>query len=154
MIAVIQRVTGAAVEADGEPYSEIGQGLLVLLGVASTDNEGDAALLSKKIAGLRIFSDAEGKLNLSVSDIGGEILVVPNFTLLASYKKGNRPDFLNSAKPDEANRLFEHFCSLISEAGIKTSHGKFRSSMKVELVNDGPITIVMDSRVLRGEREV
>lgn len=154
MIAVLQRIIEASVVADGEPYSQCGKGLLILLGVSAEDDEKDATLLADKISKMRIFEDSEEKMNLSVNDIGGSVMVVPNFTLLAGYKKGNRPDFIRSAKPDRANELFEFFCSYISGIVPSVAKGKFQSDMKVSLVNDGPVTISMDSRVLRGTREI
>ncbi len=154
MIAVLQRVKSVSVKADGEPFSACAKGFLILLGVSCEDNEKDAELLADKISKMRIFEDSDEKMNLSVNDIGGSVMVVPNFTLLAGYKKGNRPDFIRSAKPDEANRLFEYFCDYISKLVPDVQRGKFRSDMEVSLVNDGPVTITMDSRVLRGEREI
>lgn len=154
MIAVLQRVKSVSVKADGKPYSMSGKGFLVLLGVSAEDNEKDAELLADKISKMRVFEDSDEKMNLSVNDIGGSVMVVPNFTLLAGYKKGNRPDFIRSAKPDEANRLFEYFCEYISKFVPDVQKGKFRSDMEVTLVNDGPVTLSMDSRVLRGEREI
>lgn len=154
MIAVVQRVLSCSVTADGEPYSSIDKGLLVLLGVSRDDSEEDAALLASKISKMRIFSDSNDKLNLSVSDIGGSVMVVPNFTLLASYRKGNRPDFFMSAAPDRAEALFEFFSKNLASFVPRVETGKFRSDMRVELVNDGPITISMDSRVLKGERNI
>lgn len=148
MIAVIQRVEKANVSIDGALHSEIGKGLLILLGVKQGDDERDAQLLAKKISNLRIFSDENGKMNLSVLDICGSVLVVSNFTLLANYKKGNRPDYMNGAKPDEANRLYERFCELINEF-VPTQKGVFGADMQIDLINDGPVTIVMDSEVLK-----
>ena len=154
MIAVLQRIKSASVIADGEPFSSCERGFLVLLGVSAEDDEQDAKLLADKISKLRVFTDSDDKMNLSVNDIGGSVMVVPNFTLLAGYKKGNRPDFIRSAKPDRANELFEFFCSYISGIVPSVAKGKFQSDMKVSLVNDGPVTISMDSRVLRGTREI
>ena len=148
MIAVIQRVNKASVTIKNDIHSEIGEGLLILLGVKQGDNEKDAELLAKKISNLRIFSDENGKMNLSAIDVKGEALVVSNFTLLANYKKGNRPDYMNGAKPDEANRLYEYFCSCI-EGYLPTKKGVFGADMKIEIINDGPVTIVMDSEVLK-----
>ncbi|MBQ8738236.1 MAG: D-tyrosyl-tRNA(Tyr) deacylase [Clostridia bacterium] len=148
MIAVIQRVEKANVSIDGALHSEIGKGLLILLGVKQGDDERDAQLLAKKISNLRIFSDENGKMNLSVLDVCGSVLVVSNFTLLANYKKGNRPDYMNGAKPDEANRLYERFCELINEF-VPTQKGVFGADMQIDLINDGPVTIVMDSEVLK-----
>lgn len=154
MIAVIQRVLSASVTVAGERVAESESGLLVLLGVSGEDNEDDARLLADKISKLRIFCDENDKMNLSVCDINGKVTVVPNFTLMASYKKGNRPDYMKGAKPDEANRLFEWFCNYLRPLVPGLEMGIFRADMKVELVNDGPVTIVMDSRVLRGERDI
>ena len=154
MIAVLQRIKSASVTADGEPFSSCERGFLVLLGVSAEDDEQDAKLLADKISKLRVFTDSEDKMNLSVNDIGGSVMVVPNFTLLAGYKKGNRPDFIRSAKPDRANELFEYFCDYIKGIVPLVARGKFQSDMEVSLVNDGPVTISMDSRVLRGTREL
>lgn len=148
MIAVIQRVARASVTIDSRLNSSIDNGLLILLGVKQGDTEKDAELLVRKISNLRIFSDEFGKMNLSVLDVGGSALVVSNFTLLANYKKGNRPDYLNGAKPEEANRLYEYFCEMIS-ASVPTETGVFGADMQIDLINDGPVTIVMDSEVLK-----
>ncbi len=148
MIAVIQRVSHASVTIDNKLYSEIDNGLLILLGVKQGDENRDAELLAQKISKLRIFSDENDKMNLSMIDIGGSALVVSNFTLLANYKKGNRPDYMNGAKPDEASRLYDYFCECIS-AFVPTKKGVFGADMKIELLNDGPVTIVMDSEVLK-----
>ena len=149
MIAVIQRVSRASVKVGGETASECEKGFLILLGVARGDDEEDCRLLADKIAKLRVFKDDGGKMNLSVTDVGGSLIVVPNFTLLASYRKGNRPDYFNSAPPDEAEPLFEYFVSYISEQVPNVGRGVFGADMKVDLLNDGPVTIVMDSSVLR-----
>lgn len=154
MIAVVQRIESASVTADGVPYSQCGKGFLVLLGVSCEDDEKDATLLADKISKMRVFEDSDEKMNLSVNDIGGSVMVVPNFTLLAGYKKGNRPDFIRSAKPETANRLFEYFCDYLKGIVPDVQRGKFQSDMKVSLINDGPVTISMDSRVLRGLREI
>ena len=154
MIAVVQRIESASVIADGVPYSQCGKGFLVLLGVSCEDDEKDATLLADKISKMRVFEDSDEKMNLSVNDIGGSVMVVPNFTLLAGYKKGNRPDFIRSAKPETANRLFEYFCDYLKGIVPDVQRGKFQSDMKVSLINDGPVTISMDSRVLRGLREI
>ena len=148
MIAVIQRVARASVTIDSRLNSSIDNGLLILLGVKQGDTEKDAELLVRKISNLRIFSDEFGKMNLSVLDVGGSALVVSNFTLLANYKKGNRPDYLNGAKPEEANRLYKYFCKMIS-ASVPTETGVFGADMQIDLINDGPVTIVMDSEVLK-----
>lgn len=148
MKAVIQRVSNASVSVDGKTVGKIGGGLLVLLGVRMGDTEKDADLLADKIGKLRIFSDENDKLNLSIGQIGGSFLVISNFTLLANYKKGNRPDYLEAEKPERACLLYDYFCKKISSYG-KTECGIFGADMKVELLNDGPITIIMDSDVLK-----
>lgn len=150
MIAVLQRINNAAVYADGQLSGRIGHGLYILLGVEKDDAERDAELLSEKISKLRIFNDKNGKMNLSVTDVDGEVMVVSNFTLNANYSHGNRPDYLTSASPDDANRLYEHFISLISKKVRNTATGKFGADMKSELSTDGPVTIVMNSKILRG----
>ena len=150
MIAVLQRINNATVYADGVLSGRVGHGLYVLLGVEKGDEELDAELLSEKISKLRIFNDTNGKMNLSVIDVDGEIMVVSNFTLNANYSHGNRPDYFASASPDEANRLYEYFISLISSKVKNTATGKFGADMKTELSTDGPVTIVMSSKVLRG----
>ena len=149
MRAVIQRVNKSSVSVDGEIKGSIGKGYNILLGVMDGDSESQAELLASKVAKLRVFEDEAGKMNKSVLDIGGEILVVSQFTLCADIKKGNRPSFTDSAAPDEANRLYEYFCSKLRENGIsKVETGVFAADMKVEIENDGPVTIVMDSKVL------
>ena len=151
MIAVIQRVNGASVIADGELSGEIGLGLYILLGVAKEDAELDCELLCEKISKLRIFSDENDKLNLSVRDVDGEVLVVSNFTLNANYSHGNRPDYFSSAAPDEANRLYEYFVKLMSERVRRVATGVFGADMKTDMQTDGPVTIVMDSSVLKSK---
>ncbi len=147
MRAVIQRVSKASVTIDGKIKSEIQSGLLVLLGIEETDTEKDIDWLVKKIIQLRIFSDAVGKVNLSVQDINGDILVVSQFTLFASTKKGNRPSFLRAAKPDIAVPLYEQFLSVMkTNFGKEIYSGEFGADMKVALVNDGPVTIIIDSQ--------
>ncbi|MBO4213265.1 MAG: D-tyrosyl-tRNA(Tyr) deacylase [Clostridia bacterium] len=154
MIAVLQRVTGASVAVDGKVVGACGHGLMILLGVDTEDTEKDAELLAAKIVKLRIFSDENGKMNLSVTDVGGDILVISQFTLLANYRHGNRPDFLASAPPERANALYEYFVGLIKNSGIKTETGIFGADMKVSLTNDGPVTIVMESSKLKnGEKK-
>lgn len=154
MICVVQRVLSASVTVDGVRVSEQDEGLLLLLGVADGDGEGDADALAGKISRMRIFEDENGKMNKNVTDVGGRVTVVPNFTLLASYRKGNRPDFIGAAAPAEANRLFEYFKAKMSELLTElggdgnVGSGVFGAEMKVELLNDGPITISMDSKVL------
>ena len=146
MRVVIQRVSRASVEVEREIVGEVGQGLLVLLGVGHDDLEKDADWLVKKIIQLRIFNDAEEKMNLSVQDVKGEILVISQFTLFADYKKGNRPSFIRSAPPAVAIPLYEKFLELLrNQFQGKVACGIFGASMKVDLVNDGPVTIVMDT---------
>ena len=149
MIAVLQRVYNATVYADGELSGSISNGLYILLGVEQGDTELDASLLCEKISKLRIFSDANDKLNLSVMDVGGEVLVVSNFTLSANYSHGNRPDYLRAAPPEAANRLYEHFITLMKSKVTKVSSGVFGADMRTELSTDGPITIVMNSELLK-----
>lgn len=146
MKSVIQRVSEAAVKVDGKLEGQITNGLLLLIGIDEDDNEGDAEWLVQKILNLRIFGDEEGKLNLSVKDISGEILCISQFTLIADYKKGNRPSFISAARPEKAIPLFEFFKKKIAESGLKTQSGIFGADMKVSLLNDGPVTIVMDSK--------
>ena len=148
MIAVLQRVKRASVEVDGAVAGECKKGLCVLLGVAREDSEEDARALVQKITELRIFRDENDKMNLSLKDVGGELLVVSNFTLLAAYKKGRRPDFFGAASPDEANRLYEYFCSLCESEVGHVGRGVFGADMELTIVNEGPVTIVMDSKVL------
>ena len=152
MRAVIQRVSSASVAVDGNIVGSCERGYLILLGVADGDTELDAELLCKKIAALRIFRDENDKMNLSIRDIDGEALVISQFTLLANYRHGNRPDFLASAKPDEANRLYEYFTQLLSRELRRVEHGIFGADMKVSLTNDGPVTICMDSDVLKKKK--
>lgn len=151
MIAVIQRVLSSSVSVDGETVARGGVGFLILTGVEKGDSQDDVRLLADKILRCRIFSDAGGKMNLSVSDIGGDIVVVPNFTLLADYRRGNRPDFINSAPPEAALPLFHSFCEALGSA-VHTECGVFGADMRVSMEGDGPVTIVMDSRRLKRER--
>ena len=148
MIAVLQRVKRASVEVEGQIVGECKAGLCVLLGVAKEDTEEDAIALVKKLVELRIFRDDEDKMNLSLKDIGGELLVVSNFTLLAAYKKGRRPDYFGAAASDEAERLYEYFCSLCEAEIPHVARGIFGADMDLSIVNQGPVTIVMDSNVL------
>ncbi|WP_288244919.1 D-aminoacyl-tRNA deacylase [uncultured Chryseobacterium sp.] len=145
MKIVIQRVSESYVKVDGKIVGEIGKGLMLLVGIDENDMETDADWLVQKILNLRIFGDEDGKLNLSVQDIKGEILCISQFTLIADYKKGNRPSFIKAAKPDKAIPLFDYFKQEISKSGLKTESGIFGADMKVSLINDGPVTIVMDS---------
>jgi D-tyrosyl-tRNA(Tyr) deacylase len=143
MRAVIQRVSRAAVRVDGAVVGEIGAGLLVLLGVADGDGEAEAERLAAKVARLRIFADDLGRFDRSVLDVGGGVLVVSQFTLLADTAKGNRPSFTAAAPPAEAERLYELFCAALRELGLTVEQGVFGAMMEVELVNDGPVTIVL-----------
>lgn len=146
MKTVIQRVSEANVKVDGKIVGEISNGLLLLIGIDEEDEKADANWLVQKILNLRIFGDEEGKLNLSVLDISGEILCISQFTLIADYKKGNRPSFIKAAKPDKAIPLFEYFKTEIAKSNLKIASGIFGADMKVSLLNDGPVTIVMDSK--------
>ncbi|MBP7951210.1 MAG: D-tyrosyl-tRNA(Tyr) deacylase [Verrucomicrobiales bacterium] len=148
MRVVVQRVSEARVSIDGHIAAAIGQGLLILLGIDIADTVEDAAWLAAKIARQRIFDDPAGLMNLSVQEIGGSLLVVSQFTLHASCKKGNRPSFLRAARPEQAIPLYEHFTTLLrAESGREVLTGKFGADMQVALVNDGPVTLLMDSRV-------
>jgi len=149
MIALLQRVRHAECAVDGETISRCGEGLLILLGVKVGDEEEDGRVLSEKIAKLRIFSDENGKMNRSVLDVGGQALVISQFTLLADYTHGNRPDYLGAAAPSEANRLYELFVEKAKAYVKHVGHGQFGADMKVSLLNDGPVTIVMESEVLK-----
>ena len=148
MIAVLQRVKRASVRVDGDITGSCDRGLCILLGVAKGDTEEDATVLVQKIANLRIFNDENDKMNLSLKDIDGEALIVSNFTLLASYKKGKRPDYIGAAAPDAANRLYEYFCESFKGEVKHVGKGIFGADMELEIINDGPVTIVMDSNVL------
>jgi D-tyrosyl-tRNA(Tyr) deacylase len=147
MVAIIQRVSEAGVTISGTLKSNIGIGLMVLIGVAQEDNEEDADWLCKKIIHMRIFSDEHAKMNLSLKDTKGELLVISQFTLQASTKKGNRPSFIEAARPETAIPLYEKFISLCeAELGKEIKTGKFGADMKVNLINDGPVTIILDSK--------
>lgn len=145
MKAVIQRVSEASVKVDGKIVGEINTGFMLLVGIDENDEKTDADWLVQKILNLRVFSDENDKLNLSIKDINGEILCISQFTLIADYKKGNRPSFIKAAKPDKAIPLFEHFKEEFSKSGLKVESGIFGADMKVSLTNDGPVTIVMDT---------
>ncbi len=144
MRIVLQRVTSASVRVDGELTGAIDTGYLILFGVGHGDTEEDCRRLADKIINLRIFSDENDKINLSLGDVGGALLVVPQFTLYADCRKGNRPNFIQAAKPDEANRLYEYFVEYCRSKGVETETGRFGADMKVELLNDGPFTIVLE----------
>jgi D-aminoacyl-tRNA deacylase len=145
MRAVIQRVSRCRVLVEGKTVGEIGPGLLVLLGVGKADDEAAADYLAEKILGLRIFEDDQGKMNLSVQDKHGEVLVVSQFTLYGDVRRGKRPSFDDAARPEEANRLYEYFVAKIHSAGLRCETGVFQAMMDVELVNQGPVTILLDS---------
>ena len=148
MRAVVQRVSSARVEVDGEVTGSIGCGLLELLGVGQGDTEKQAAWLAEKIAGLRIFEDEAGKMNLSVEEVGGGVLVVSQFTLLADCRKGRRPSFTEAAPPEVAERLYQEFVRRVRECGVRVETGVFQAKMRVHLVNEGPVTIWLDTAVL------
>lgn len=145
MRAVIQRVNCASVTVDGQVAGEIGAGLLVLLGVGRLDNPESASYLAEKITNLRIFSDEAGKMNLSLLDSGGAVLVVSQFTLYGDTRGGRRPSYIQAAPPEEANRLYEEFVRSMRALGVTVETGVFQAHMQVELVNDGPVTILVDS---------
>ena len=145
MKACIQRVSSARVRVEGETVGEIGRGLLVLLGVAVGDGPAELRWMADKVLGLRIFDDADGKMNLALTDVAGELLVVSQFTLLGDCRKGRRPSFIGAAAPEIAERMYEEFVAAVREAGVRVATGRFRTHMEVELVNDGPVTILIDS---------
>jgi D-tyrosyl-tRNA(Tyr) deacylase len=145
MRAVVQRVSRAQVSVDGEVTGEIGLGLLVLLAVGRDDANADATYLVEKIAGLRVFEDAQGKMNLSVQDVGGSVLAVSQFTLYGDVRRGKRPSFDAAAPPEKARQLYEFFVEQVRAAGLRCETGRFQAMMKVELVNEGPVTILLDS---------
>ncbi len=148
MRAVVQRVLSASVSVEGESISSIGPGLLVLAAVGKGDTESDVAMMANKLCELRIFDDSDGKMNLNVSQSGGSILLVSQFTLYGDVRKGNRPSFDGAELPVEAERLFEQLVHRVSQRGLPVSKGKFRAHMKVSLINDGPVTILLDSKKL------
>lgn len=146
MRACIQRVAEAKVAVEGEIVGQIGRGLLVLLGVAAGDGDTDARWLAEKITGLRIFEDVAGKMNLSLIETGGAMLVVSQFTLLGDCRRGRRPSFTEAAPPDEAERLYEVFVAAVRAAGVTVETGRFRRQMRVSLINDGPVTLIAESK--------
>jgi len=145
MKALIQRVSEALVSVDGRTVGEIDSGLLIFVGIATGDSEQEAETLANKCAELRIFEDGDEKMNLSVMDIGGDLLVISQFTLIANCSKGRRPSFNEAAPPDEASKLYEYFCSYLRSKGIAVEMGKFAAYMDVQLTNDGPVTIMLDT---------
>lgn len=148
MRAVVQRVTESSVTVDGRVTGSIGKGLMVLIGVEEGDTEKDAAYIAKKVTALRVFDDENGVMNLSVQDIGGEILAVSQFTLLGDVRKGNRPSYFTAAGPEEADNLYRKVIALIEEKGIHVEEGVFQADMMVRIHNDGPVTILLESRKL------
>lgn len=146
MRALLQRVTGARVRVDGAVVGEIGHGYLVLLGVSKEDEEADAVWLADKVVGLRVFSDEQGKMNKSVKEVGGSLLVVSQFTLYGDCRKGRRPSFDQAASGEKARRLYERFVALAKERGVAVETGIFQAQMAVELINDGPVTILCESK--------
>jgi D-tyrosyl-tRNA(Tyr) deacylase len=146
MRAVLQRVSQAEVRVAGEVIGSIGRGFVILLGVAKDDTEKDAACIADKTLGLRVFADAAGKMNLALRQVGGELLVISQFTLLADTESGRRPSFIRAAAPEEAKRLYELFLSLVRNDGVKVETGEFGATMAVSLINEGPVTIILDSR--------
>ncbi|PID80256.1 MAG: D-tyrosyl-tRNA(Tyr) deacylase [Clostridiales bacterium] len=145
MRAVVQRVKSSAVSVDGEIVAKIGRGLNVLLGVHEIDEQKDIDFIVDKIANLRIFDDSDGVMNLSVSDVGGEVLVVSQFTLLADARKGRRPSYAHAAKPEKANDFYQELVDKLRDRGLSVATGKFRTEMTVSIENDGPVTILLDS---------
>ena len=152
MRAVIQRVSHARVTIGGEVHGEIGKGFLILLGVCEGDTEAEAVYLADKCTGLRVFTDENDKMNLSPADIGGGLIVISQFTLYGDCKKGKRPNFMRAAKPDLAIPLYETFLARCRESGLPVETGEFGADMQVELLNDGPVTILMDTDEMRGEK--
>lgn len=147
MIAVIQRVVRASVTIESKTTGCIDRGLVILLGVAKGDSESDADFLADKIAGMRIFSDDEGKMNISLKDHGGEALVISQFTLCGDWRKGRRPSFVNAEEPGEGKRLYDYFCHALGALGILVETGEFGAMMNVSLINEGPVTFVLDSKL-------
>ena len=146
MRAVVQRVSRAEVRIEERVVGKIGRGFVVLLGVAGGDSDADAAFLVDRIVGMRVFADDAGKMNLSIAQADGAMLVVSQFTLLADTNSGRRPSFTKAAAPEEARRLYEHFLSLVRKHDVKVETGEFGATMEVDLINDGPVTIILDSR--------
>lgn len=145
MKIVLQRVSRASVTVGGEQVSEIGGGLLLLVGVAAGDDREAAEWLARKVSGLRVFPDGEGKMNLSIAETGGAVLAVSQFTLLGDVRKGNRPSFVQAAPPEEAEPLFDYFCGRLRDSGVtEVATGRFGAMMDVDLVNDGPVTLVLE----------
>lgn len=145
MRAVIQRVSSAQVTVDARVVGQIDRGFLVLVGITHTDGESEARTLARKIAGLRVFEDNDGKMNLSLGEIGGAVLAVSQFTLYGDVRKGRRPSFIEAARPEQAEPLYQRFCQLLAAEGVAVAQGVFQTHMEIALVNDGPVTIWMDT---------
>jgi len=148
MRALIQRVSEASVTVDGRVTGAIGQGFLVFLGITHTDGEPEAAYLARKIAGLRVFEDDAGKMNRALADVDGSVLAVSQFTLYGNVRKGRRPSFIDAARPEQADPLYQRFCALLREQGVRVETGVFQAEMKVSLINDGPVTLWLDTAEL------
>ena len=148
MRAVIQRVSSAQVTVDGQVVGQIERGFLVMVGITHGDGEAEARTLARKIVGLRVFEDDGGKMNLSLADIGGAVLAVSQFTLYGDVRKGRRPSFIDAARPEQAEPLYQRFCQLLAAEGVAVAQGVFQAHMQIALVNDGPVTIWMDTREL------
>lgn len=144
MRLVVQRVANAKVDVEGKTVGQINKGFMVLCGITHTDTEVEADYLAKKLCNLRVFEDENGKMNLSIKDVNGELLIISQFTLYANAKDGNRPDFIAAAKPEKANPLYEYFLKKCTEYGIKVENGVFGAHMEVSLLNDGPVTIILE----------
>ena len=145
MRAVVQRVSSANVTVDSAIVGAIDRGFLILVGITHTDGEAEAAYLARKIAGLRVFEDDAGKMNLALADVGGSVLVVSQFTLYGDARKGRRPSFVNAARPEQAEPLYQRFCALLREQGLTVELGIFQAEMQVALINDGPVTLWLDT---------
>ncbi len=145
MRALVQRVDGARVTVEGRASGAIGAGLLVLLGATHADRDADADWLARKVAGLRVFADQAGHMNRDVREAGGGVLVVPQFTLYGDARRGRRPDFVQAARPEQAEPLFERFCATLAGEGVRVERGVFRAHMRVELLNDGPVTLLVET---------
>lgn len=148
MRAVVQRVLRSSVVVDNKTVGAIERGFNVLLGVENEDSEQDAAYLAEKVVHLRIFEDEEEKMNLSLKDIGGEVLCISQFTLMGDCRKGRRPNFMSAARPDQAKMLYEHFVQAVEALGVRVETGQFQADMKVDILNDGPVTVLLDSKKL------
>lgn len=148
MRAVVQRVVKGSVSVDEDVIGQIGKGYVVLLGVAEEDTEIDASYLADKIVNLRVFPDEEGKMNLSIREVGGSVLVISQFTLLGDCRNGRRPSFIQAARPEQADLLYNSFVKYIEKFGVEVATGRFQTEMQVEIINDGPVTILLDSKKL------